>query len=99
MSILKNQSNSLRHVLVTIRRIYKVAGSHAILIITAIIVGLPFFWMISTAFKNSTEVYQFPPIWIPETLNFDNFVTAWQSAPFGRFYLNSINTTLSGVVL
>jgi ABC-type glycerol-3-phosphate transport system permease component len=32
-------------------------------------------------------------------LNLDNFVTAWQSAPFGRFYLNSIITTVAGVVL
>ncbi len=77
----------------------KMMGSHVVLLITAIVIGLPFFWMITTAFKSSTEVYQFPPIWIPENLNLDNFVTAWESAPFGRFYLNSIITTVSGVVL
>ena len=30
---------------------------------------------------------------------FDNFVAAWQAAPFGRFYLNSVITAASGVVL
>jgi multiple sugar transport system permease protein/sn-glycerol 3-phosphate transport system permease protein len=35
----------------------------------------------------------------PETIRFDNFVTAWNSAPFGRFYMNSIITATTGVVL
>jgi len=75
----------------------KVLSSHLVLIFSSIVIGMPFFWMISTALKSSTEVYKFPPIWIPETLHWENFVTAWQTAPFGRFYMNSIITTVSGV--
>ena len=78
---------------------FKKLSSHILLIIASIIIGLPFFWMVTTALKSSTEVYKFPPIWIPETLHLENFVTAWQAAPFGRFYFNSIVTTVSGVVL
>lgn len=73
--------------------------SHIILIIVSLLMGVPFFWMVTTAFKASTEVYKFPPIWIPETIQWENFVTAWQSAPFGQFYINSIITALVGVAL
>ena len=81
------------------KSMFKTLSSHILLIIASIIIGLPFFWMVTTALKSSTEVYKFPPIWIPETLHLENFVTAWQAAPFGRFYFNSIVTTVSGVVL
>ncbi len=73
--------------------------THVILIITSILVGMPFFWMVTTALKSRTEVYKFPPIWFPETLRWDNFVTAWETAPFAQFYVNSIITTLVGVGL
>ena len=99
MDISKNRNYSRQHTLFVLRKVFKSIGSHTILIITSIIIGLPFFWMLTTAFKNSKEVYQFPPIWIPETLQLENFVTAWQSAPFGRFYINSIITTVVGVAL
>jgi len=99
MSISKKQNVSLHHAKVLFHKILKSGSSHVILIIAAVIIGLPFFWMISTALKSSTEVYQFPPVWLPETLHWENFITAWQSAPFGRFYINSIITTVVGVTL
>ncbi len=73
--------------------------SHSFLLVMAVVVGLPFIWMLSTAFKSPTEVNIFPPIWIPETLRWDNFATAWASAPFGQFYVNSIIVTVWGVVM
>ena len=77
----------------------RIGASHVVLIAAAIIIGVPFFWMITTAFKASTEVYKFPPIWIPNTLHWENFVTAWDAAPFAQFYVNSIITAAFGVVL
>ncbi len=73
--------------------------THFFLIAASIAIGLPFFWMITTAIKGPTEVNIFPPIWWPKVVRFDNFVTAWQTAPFGRFYINSIITSATGVVL
>ena len=60
---------------------------------------MPFVWMLSTSVKGPTEVYVFPPVWWPEILRFDNFVVAWQTAPFGRFYVNSIIVASTGVIL
>jgi sn-glycerol 3-phosphate transport system permease protein len=74
-------------------------ATHLFLIATCVAIGLPFFWMITTSIKGPTEVQVFPPVWWPETPRFDNFVVAWQTAPFGRFYVNSIITAFSGVLL
>lgn len=73
--------------------------THAALLLAAAVIGLPFLWMLTTALKSPAEVYIFPPVWWPSELRLDNFATAWRSAPFGRFYVNSIVTATSGVVL
>ena len=82
-----------------VARIVRGFSSHAVLLLAAIVMGMPFIWMISTAFKSPQEVSIFPPIWLPETLRWDNFVMAWEAAPFGRFYINSIIVTGWGVTM
>ena len=73
--------------------------THGALIIASLVIGLPFIWMLTTAIKSPAEVHLFPPVWWPEKIRWDNFVTAWESAPFGRFYINSIITSSTGVFL
>jgi multiple sugar transport system permease protein len=46
--------------------------------------------MFSSAFKNMSEVFKFPPTLIPTTLNLQNFTAVWQYVPFGINYLNSL---------
>ncbi len=82
-------------------RLYKIASkfiTHSILFLATIGIGMPFVWMLITAIKSPQEVSIFPPIWWPEVVRWDNFVTAWQTAPFGRFYINSIVTAAAGVL-
>lgn len=54
------------------------------------LLALPFFWMVATSFKSSAEMAVYPPTWFPKHPQFQNYVEAWHSAPFGRFYLNSL---------
>ena len=75
------------------------AFRHLVLIAASLVIGLPFIWMITTAIKSPAEVYLFPPVWWPSEIRWDNFVTAWNTAPFARFYYNSIVTATAGVVL
>lgn len=63
---------------------------HVALIGVGIVMIVPFAWMISTALKGSAEMYIYPPVWIPKEIHLENFKRAWQIAPFGRFYINSI---------
>jgi sn-glycerol 3-phosphate transport system permease protein len=61
-----------------------------------LLIGLPVYWMMIGAFKQTAEVYQIPPTWIPAQPTFDNFGAAWNSAPFSRYYVNTAITTLFG---
>lgn len=73
--------------------------SHAVLLTASFAVGLPFVWMITTSLKSDVEVGLFPPVWLPAEPLWYNFVEVWNSAPFGQFYVNSVITTVSGLVL
>lgn len=61
-----------------------------------LLIGLPVYWMIIGAFKESAEIYRFPPTWFPQTLTFANFSRAWTVVPFDRYYLNTAVTTFFG---
>jgi len=50
---------------------------YAILIAGAIAFLLPLFWLITTALKENSEVYVFPPTFIPKTLRWQNFPDGW----------------------
>ncbi len=62
---------------------------NALTVLLAIIWLSPFIWMVSTAMKTKEEIFTSPPSWLPATLNFDNFISAWNAAPFASYYFNS----------
>src|SRR5438876_3321138 len=70
---------------------------HLLLLVTAVVVLLPFVWMTLASLKENREVLTYPPTWLPERVRLDNFAAAWNRVPFGRFYLNSAVTTLAGM--
>lgn len=70
--------------------------SYAGLLLCVAIIGLPVYWMIVGSFKPTTEIYRIPPTWLPVAPTVENFVRAWQAAPFGRYYLNTLITTFWG---
>lgn len=50
----------------------------------------PLAWMLSTSFKPGSEVFRFPPKWIPDSLDFANYKKVFAIIPFERYYINSI---------
>ncbi|GAP96542.1 carbohydrate ABC transporter permease [Leptolyngbya sp. NIES-2104] len=66
----------------------------------AILMLIPLVWLVSTSFKSPGEdLFQFPPRFIPEQPTLENFVTVWQSNPFGRYLFNSTLVSVLTVVL
>ncbi|WP_210418191.1 carbohydrate ABC transporter permease [Ruania zhangjianzhongii] len=88
------------------RRSSQVSGRHiatsvlhyGLLIVVALVFLVPLYWLFTSAFKDNTEIYQWPPVWLPSSLDPGNFVRAWQAAPFGQFLLNSALMTTVGTV-
>lgn len=58
----------------------------------SVLMVVPFLWMLSTSFKNSVEVFNFPIEWIPRHFYFENYSHVWlnQYYPFYQFFGNSI---------
>lgn len=71
---------------------------YSLLSIGAILMILPFAWMISTALKAPNEVMSMPPVWIPSEIRWDNFTKALDVAPFGRYFINSIIVTVVSTI-
>ena len=76
---------------------------HLVLIPATLVLIFPFVWLIITSVETPAEALHFPPILIPHTLHFANYPDALNSAPFGRFFLNSavvaVLTVLANLVL
>jgi len=70
---------------------------YAVLGAAAFIVFLPYVWMILAAFKTPEEISLYPPQWLPAVWRWQNFVDAWNKAPFGKFFINSIIVSVSVV--
>lgn len=58
----------------------------------------PFLWMLATSFKDPAELFSRTGFW-PRTWTWDNYVVAWRSAPFGRYYVNSVLVAAGTVLL
>ena len=48
-----------------LRKIRRFTALHATLIIGSIIFSFPFYWLVSTSFKNNREIFTAPPKWVP----------------------------------
>ena len=75
---------------------------YALLFAGCAIMLLPFFWMVTTSFKEESEVLRMPPQWLPKDWLWRNYIKAWNVAPFGRYFFNSffmsITTTIGEVI-
>lgn len=71
---------------------------YAMLILGAAAFLLPFLWMVSTALKQSDEVFTFPPTILPSSPQWHNFVDGWTVLPFNTFLLNTLIITVLAVV-
>jgi len=59
---------------------------------------LPFFWMVSTSLKTLSEIGEYPPRWIPNSLEWINYVQVFQDLPFAQFIANSVEISLLFVI-
>ncbi len=72
--------------------------THLVLILGAIVILFPIAWMVSTSLKAPNQVQQFPPVWIPNPLVWENYSRAVTIFPvpfitfvWNSFYLSGMN--------
>lgn len=67
---------------------------YALLIALSLLFAAPLFWAVTTSLKSPTELYLFPPKWLPSVWKFSNFADAWQAQPFTLFLKNTLIVTI-----
>jgi multiple sugar transport system permease protein len=71
---------------------------HLVLLPATLVLIFPFYWLVVTSLETSSEALRFPPVLIPHVLRFANYADAFNSAPFGRFFINSAVVTVLTVL-
>jgi len=69
-----------------------------VLIAGSMLILLPLWWMISTSLKSPAEIAQYPPTFFPKEFHFNNYIEAWQTAPFTRWALNTLFLASVGTI-
>jgi len=64
--------------------------TYAFLIILAVVMLFPFLWLLSSSFKTQTQIFAFPPEWIPNPFRWENYVEALTFRPFLLYLKNSL---------
>ena len=64
---------------------------YAILILIAVLMIIPFIWMLSASIKSDREVFQMNPfVLIPENPKFSNYHDIWTKIPMLKFAENTV---------
>lgn len=67
---------------------------YSLLIILGGVFLIPFFWMISTSVKPESQIFTFPPRWIPDPVLWSNYPHAIDAIPFWTYVWNTTSITL-----
>jgi ABC-type glycerol-3-phosphate transport system permease component len=62
----------------------------------------PFFWLVSSSLKAPHQIYVFPPQWIPDPIQWNNYTEVFQVVPILQYAANTLTITIlatTGVVL
>ncbi|GAB3576172.1 carbohydrate ABC transporter permease [Leifsonia lichenia] len=71
---------------------------HVVLALGGIAMVFPFIWMLITSFKTLPQLLNDPLSFLPQPFTFQNYVDAWNDAPFAQAYFNSIYIAILVVI-
>ncbi len=74
-------------------------GRLALLSLGAVVMIIPFAYMLATSFKQNALVLELPPQFVPHHPTTQNYREAWTSNQFGRYFVNSMIVALSTTAL
>lgn len=69
------------------------------LLIVAVVVIFPFYWMINSSLKTLTEYKRTIPTFWPEQIVFENYVDAYNTANLGILFINTLYVGLVSTIL
>lgn len=73
-----------------VRRLGGRGSLYALLIVGAVVMLLPFVWMVSASLKPQPEIFRYPNELLPREPTLAAYGDVWERIPFARFFLNSV---------
>jgi multiple sugar transport system permease protein len=64
-----------------------------LLVLGALVMIVPFLWLVSTSLKEQRQIFMYPPQWIPNPLRWQNYPESMTVLPFVRFVGNTVLVT------
>ena len=62
---------------------------YIIIILASITFITPLYWLVRSSLMDLAQIFTLPPQWIPNPFILSNYPEAWNSLPFGRFFVNT----------
>jgi multiple sugar transport system permease protein len=82
----------------TLNRIGKSLLLYAVVIAGLFIFCVPVYYMVTTSFKAESEVVAIPIHWLPHEFKPENYPEAFDTAPFGLYFYNSLVVAIAVVL-
>lgn len=73
--------------------------TYSLLFIGALIMAIPFLWMLSTSLKTEGTVFSIPPKWIPDKIMWSNYKQAIEQGGLLSGFLNTLKIVIPTVTI
>jgi multiple sugar transport system permease protein len=71
---------------------------YAVMILLSAIFMIPLIWLVSSSLKTQGQVFAYPPVWIPDPVQWGNYAEALHRAPLLRWLWNTTVITAFSIV-
>ena len=90
VSPMVGRNSGMKHAMSRVRIALQYTGA----ILLTLIMLFPMYWMVVSSLKSSEELLLAVPTLWPEVFRWDNYTNVMNRAPFGRYFLNTMVSTV-----
>lgn len=65
-------------------------GVYLLLLGGSVVMLIPLAWLVRSSFMGLSQIFIFPPEWIPDPWRWDNYPKALTTIPFARYFANTL---------
>ncbi|MEA5077233.1 MAG: carbohydrate ABC transporter permease [Anaerolineaceae bacterium] len=70
-------------------------AAYILLAVGALVMIIPFVWMLSTSLKDQQQLFAWPPSWLPNPFVWKNYTDVWTRINFSLYGWNTIKITVA----
>jgi multiple sugar transport system permease protein len=80
------------------RKLFSYSATYLVMTGLALIFMIPIIWMLATSLKTRSEIFAYPPVWVPSDPQWDNYAEAFGKYPLARFMANTMFLVLMNTI-